>query len=100
MDVPRHWRLKTQRYALIGEECPGCHTKIFPPRDVCPECHSPAHAPFVFSGRGTLFSFSTVYQAPATHEEQAPYTVAMIQLEEGPLVTAQLTDVNRKRIER
>jgi uncharacterized OB-fold protein len=99
MDVPRHWRVKTQRYALIGEECPGCHSKIFPPRDVCPDCGSPAHAPFVFSGRGEVFSFSTVYQAPSTHEEQAPYTVALIRLEEGPLVTAQLADVNRDTIE-
>lgn len=94
MDVPRHWRLKTQRYGLIGEECPDCKSKIFPPRDVCPECGSPAHAPFVFSGRGEVYSFSTIYQAPATHEEQAPYTVAMIKLEEGPLVTAQLTDLD------
>jgi len=99
MDVPRHWRLKTQRYALIGEECPDCKSKLFPPRDVCPECGSPAHAPFVFSGRGEVYSFSTVYQAPASHEEQAPYTVAMIRLEEGPLVTAQLTDVNRDDIQ-
>jgi uncharacterized OB-fold protein len=37
-----------------------------------------------------------VFQAPASHEEQAPYTVALVKLEEGPLVTAQLTDVDRK----
>ena len=99
MDVPRHWRLQTQRYGLIGEECPDCKHKIFPPRDVCPECGSPAHAPYVFSGKGEVYSFSHVYQATASHEEQAPYTVAMIKLEEGPLVTAQLTDVNRDEIE-
>lgn len=99
MDVPRHWRLKTQRYGLIGEECPDCKSKIFPPRDVCPDCGSPAHAPFVFSGRGEVYSFSTLYQAPASHEEQAPYTVAMIKLEEGPLVTAQLTDVDRVAVQ-
>ena len=38
MEVPRHWRLRKQRYALVGEICPHCNTKIFPPRDVCPEC--------------------------------------------------------------
>lgn len=38
MEVPRHWRLKEQRYSLIGEQCPHCETKIFPPRDVCPDC--------------------------------------------------------------
>ena len=39
-----------------------------------------------------------MFQAPASHEEQAPYTVALVKLEEGPLVTAQLTDVDRKDV--
>ena len=98
MDIPRHWRLKSQRYALIGEVCGSCHSKLFPPRDVCPECGEPAKTPFAFSGRGEVFSFSTVYQAPASHEEQAPYTVALIKLAEGPMLTAQLTDVDRDQI--
>ena len=58
----------------------------------------PAKTPFAFSGRGEVFSYSTVFQAPASHEEQAPYTVALVKLEEGPLVTAQLTDVDRKDV--
>ena len=38
MEIPRHWRLKKQRYGLVGEICPHCDHKIFPPRDVCPNC--------------------------------------------------------------
>lgn len=38
MEVPRHWRLKQQRYNLIGEVCPHCDTKMFPPRDFCLGC--------------------------------------------------------------
>lgn len=40
MEIPRHWRLKQQRYNLIGEICPDpeCNRPIFPPRDVCPDC--------------------------------------------------------------
>lgn len=38
MEVPRHWRLKQQRYALVGEICRHCEAKLFPPRDVCPSC--------------------------------------------------------------
>ena len=98
MDIPRHWRLKSQRYALVGEVCGNCQSKLFPPRDVCPECGAPAKTPFAFSGRGEVFSYSTVYQAPASHEEQAPYTVALIKLAEGPMLTAQLTDVDRDQI--
>lgn len=40
MEIPRHWRLKKQRYALIGEVCPHCDAKLFPPRRVHVGCPS------------------------------------------------------------
>ncbi|PWH20290.1 MAG: transcriptional regulator [Anaerolineae bacterium] len=94
MEIPRHWRLRRQRYGLVGEVCPHCEAKLFPPRDVCPECGKDAREPYPFSGRGEVFSFTTIYEPPAGFEEYAPYTVALVKLEEGPIVTAQLTDVN------
>ncbi len=42
-EIPRHWRLKKQRYSLVGKVCPHCDHKIFPPRDVCPNCGAEAH---------------------------------------------------------
>jgi hypothetical protein len=93
MDIPRHWRLRKQRYGLVGEVCPHCEAKIFPPRDVCPECGQEAKTLYSFSGRGEVYSYTTVYEPPAGYEENVPYTVALIKLEEGPLVTAQLTDL-------
>ena len=96
MEITSHWRIKKQRYALVGEVCPHCSAKIFPPRDICPECGDEAKDHYQFSGRGEVYSYTTLYNAPAGYEEQAPYTVAMVQLEEGPLVTAQLTDIDVK----
>jgi hypothetical protein len=93
MEVPRHWRLKNQRYQLVGEVCPHCKARLFPPRDVCPECRQEAKTQYTFSGRGNIYSYTTIYDAPAGYEEYIPYTVALIRLEEGPLVTAQLTDL-------
>lgn len=93
MEVSRHWRLRKQRYGLIGEVCPHCDAKIFPPRDVCPECGQEAKAEFVFSGQGEVYSFTTIHDAPAGYEENLPYTVALVKLAEGPVVTAQLTDL-------
>ncbi len=99
MEITSHWRIKKQRYALVGEVCPHCSAKIFPPRDICPECGDEAKEHYQFSGRGEVYSYTTLYNAPAGYEEQAPYTVAMVQLEEGPLVTAQLTDIDVKEPE-
>lgn len=99
MSIPKHWRLNNQRYALVGETCHSCGSKLFPPRDVCPECSKPAYEPFQFSGKGQVYSYSTIYQAPMGYEAFVPYTVALVELEEGPLVTAQLTDVDHDEVE-
>ncbi len=99
MEVARHWRLKKQRYSLVGEVCPHCDSKIFPPRDICPDCGQEAKELYSFSGRGEVYSFTTVYDAPAGYEENAPYTVALIKLNEGPMVTAQLTDLDGRNVQ-
>ena len=99
MEISRHWRLRKQRYALQGEVCPHCEAKLFPPRDICPECGQEAKTRYQFSGRGEVYSYTTIYEPPAGYEEYAPYTVALVKLEEGPIVTAQLTDLGDQPIE-
>ena len=98
MEIPRHWRLRQQRYGLVGEACPHCEAKIFPPRDICPSCGQEAKTLYAFSGKGEVYSYTTIYEAPAGYDENAPYTVALVKLNEGPLVTAQLTDLGDQPI--
>lgn len=50
------------------------------------------------SGRGEVYSFTIMYNVPHGFEEQKPYTVALVKLDEGPMVTAQLTDVDHKAV--
>ena len=99
MEIPRHWRLKKQRYALTGEVCPHCNVKIFPPRDICPECGGEAKTEFAFSGHGEVYSHTTVYNAPEGYQNSVPYTVALVKLDEGPVITAQLTDLGEQEAE-
>ena len=99
MEIPRHWRLKQQRYGLVGEICPHCEARIFPPRDVCPSCGGEAKTAFAFSGRGEVYSHTTIYQAPSGYDETTPYTVALVKLAEGPVITAQLTDLGNQPVE-
>ena len=99
MEIPRHWRLRRQRYGLVGEVCPHCDAKIFPPRDICPECGGNARELYRFSGKGEVYSFTDVFEAPTGFDMNVPYTVALVKLEEGPLVTAQLTDLGDQPVE-
>lgn len=102
MEITRHWRLQKQRYRLEGEICANGHP-VFPPRDVCPHCAAEAKTPYRFSGKGEVYSYTTVYDAPEGFEAQTPYTVALVRLIEedtegqridGPLITAMLTDLD------
>jgi uncharacterized OB-fold protein len=85
-----HWRENESHYGLVGRECLCCNAKIFPPREICPHCNSENLRKFQFSGRGKIYSFTTIYDAPEGFEGQTPYSVAIIELDEGPKVTAQL----------
>ncbi len=93
MEIPRHWRLKKERYGLVGGICSHCDNKMFPQRDVCLNCGDQVNEPFTFKGKGEVYSHTTVYEAPAGHEDNAPYVVALVKLDEGPMITAQLTDL-------
>ena len=94
MNISQNWRLSNQRYLMVGEECPHCGVKIFPPRDACPDCSQPAQDLYTFSGKGEIFSYTTILDAPDGYEEQSPYYLALIRLDEGPMLTAQLTDLD------
>lgn len=49
---------------------------------------------FTFAGTGEVYSYTTLQQAPEGFEDQAPYVLALVKLDEGPIVTAQLTDID------
>ncbi len=64
MGVPQGWRLRKQRYLLMGEICLNCGHKLFPPRDVCPECGTSAKATSNILGRREVFSYVLFCRVP------------------------------------
>jgi uncharacterized OB-fold protein len=49
---------------------------------------------FTFSGRGEIVSYTTLQEVPEGFEENAPYVLALVRLDEGPMITAQITDLD------
>jgi hypothetical protein len=64
MGVPQDWRLREQRYRLLGEICLNCGRTLFPPRDVCPECGASAKAMSAVADRREVFSYILVCRVP------------------------------------
>ena len=52
--------------------------------------------PFTFCGRGEVWSYAIVHRedAPEQFKDYTPFFISIVQLEEGPRVTAQLTDLD------
>jgi hypothetical protein len=44
------------------------------------------------AGRGTILEWTRVHKAARGYELQAPYILALVQTEEGPVITGQVVD--------
>jgi len=94
-DVPRFWREIPQRYNLIGNKCGSCGRVFFPPREACPDCRRKSMGQMQelkLIGKGEVFTYTIIHVGPDDFEEQVPYPIAIIQLDEGPRITAQIVD--------
>jgi len=81
-DTKPYWDAAKEHRLLI-QRCQECHAAIFYPRSVCPHCMSDQISWIEASGRGTIYSYTVVHRAPPPFADDAPYVVALIDLEEG-----------------
>lgn len=101
-EVSRFWREIPQRYNLVGTKCENCNTVYFPQIDICPRCRRSGFGklePKKLRGTGEVVSYTIVHVAPEGFEEQVPYIIAIIELDEGPRLTAQIVDCEPEDID-
>ena len=99
--VPRFWREIPQRYNLIGNQCGSCSKIYFPPRESCPYCRRKSMGKMKelkLKGHGEVLTYSIIYNAPEHFEGQTPYPIAIIKLDEGPKITAQIVDTDIEKV--
>ena len=97
--IPLTWRRIPERYRMIGVKCEKCNTHFFPKRSICPKCRRKGKiTEFRYSGKGKIFSFTEVTAPPEGFEDQVPYALAIVELEEGARVTGQIVDAHSKDI--
>ena len=95
-DTRFFWDGIAKRQLLI-QRCSACGRYQHPPGPMCPKCHSLDWAPAVASGRGTLYSF-VVFHHPPVEPFEYPNPIALVELEEGTRVVANLVGVPRAEI--
>lgn len=75
------------------QRCRPCDAHYFPPRQLCPRCLSDDVTWETVSGRGTLHTYVINHRAAPGFE--APYAIAVVQLEEGPRMMSNIVGVDQ-----
>ncbi|MFW9804171.1 MAG: Zn-ribbon domain-containing OB-fold protein [Candidatus Thorarchaeota archaeon] len=81
---------KIQNHDFQAYKCVDCGAVIAPPMGSCYSCGGNKMGWTKVSGKGKLVSFTVIHIAPEQFQEEAPYLIAIIELEEGTRVTARL----------
>jgi uncharacterized OB-fold protein len=78
---------------LVLQKCGNCGAFRWTPQILCNVCLSEDTRWTQVSGRGTLYSYTVVHRPPLP-AFQAPYVVAVVRLDEGPLMLTNIVDAD------
>lgn len=84
---------------VIVHECAQCGKKFIQRKWVCPDCKHTEFDKKEINGEGNVFSFTRIHISSSEFAHLTPYTVALIDLEDGVRVTARLkeeVDINER----
>jgi uncharacterized OB-fold protein len=65
------------------QRCETCGHAVFYPRALCPFCHSDRLVWIAASGTGEVYSYTVAHRAFGEFGAQTPFTVALVDLDEG-----------------
>ena len=83
-----------KRNELLGLRCNHCGTITVPPKMACRKCTNQNMEIVELTGKGTIQTFTTVYVAPEGRKDELPYTIVLVELDEGPWIMGNLTDID------
>jgi uncharacterized OB-fold protein len=79
---------------LLGLKCQACGSITVPPKMVCRQCASPDMEIIGLKGTGKIRSLTTVYVASEGREDEVPYTIVLVELDEGPWIMGNLDGID------
>ena len=75
---------------IRGYACPNCKWSDVYQTEICPRCYTPTKEN-LFPARGRIATFTVIRYPPEGFESQAPYVVALVDIENGPRVIGRVT---------
>ena len=81
----------------MGLKCQDCGAVTAPPKIACHKCTGNNLEITELKGKGTVKTFTTVNVASEGREDEVPYTIVMVELEEGPWIMGNL-DIDPQKV--
>jgi len=86
---------------LMASKCKKCGALWLPPRPICIKCHSNELEWVELKGKGKLIAFTVIGVGPRTMVDEGygrdnPYCSGVVELEEGPRISAQIMGLDVK----
>ena len=85
------WRNYNDKYRLRGYKCTKCGKTFFEKKGLC-ECGNLDFNEVDLSGKGKIVAFTQIRAGPEVFREKTHYCVAIIDLDEGARIEAQVVD--------
>lgn len=79
---------------LLGLKCKECGAITVPPKMACQKCTSPDMEIVELKGNGRIRTFTTVNVAPEGREDEIPYTILLVELDEGAWIMGNLDGID------
>ena len=99
LPVPRptpetqHFWDGTKSGELLLQRCDNCDHVFFPPRPFCPKCGNREVSVLRASGKAKLYSYVINHRPHPAFD--GPYSIATVELEEGPRMMTNIVDVEQ-----
>jgi uncharacterized OB-fold protein len=91
-NVSAHYWMAAAEGKLLVQRCPRCGATQFYPRALCATCGGDPEW-LETNGTGTVHTYTVVRQmGMRAFRDEVPYVVAMVELDEGPMVMGNVTD--------
>ena len=92
MPSARSWREYPRRYRYEASVCKKCGKWFFPARLVCDACKSQEFETKAMRRTGKILTHTIIRQPVSAFVDQAPFAVAVVEMDDGPRLTAQVVD--------
>lgn len=83
---------------LMAAKCNECGTVLLPPKPMCTKCLSTDLKWIELEGAGKLLSYTVIYIAPEQFQSITPYTVGIVELQNGLRLPGMIRDVDAEEI--